>query len=573
VVRQTLRDIEIICVNDATPDNAGEILQEYAARDDRIKIIEFKENRGVSVARNAGIDVAQGEYVGFVDSDDWLDKEFYDKLYKKAYQKNAQISKGSIIFTNEYIYYLSSLYDVNNNIKLSKFYFIAGFTSAIYNKFFINKSNIRFSEKVSYFEDPYFTIFSVIKCNSVCVTDDAYYYYRKNKSGLSQKINAYAAECIILESNKILSLLNNNIENIDNYIIIYNFLIKHLIYFCNNSSLDINTQKYVTEKLVNILLKCKYKYQCIYYYFRDEGHIRKSIFIQLRSNIIYKDNINKISEYVNSNHNKVIKILVGYIKRSALLKNEILTPIHLGRAVAFESSKDGIITQDEYQWLLDNMIGDDDFTDSISHYNRRVGFLTGIYWAWKNYKKLGNPQYIGNFGYRKLLDIEYIKHFRNVDIVLPKKELLGQTIKSQHIICHGSAVFNKANEILKEMYYKDYCLAKKFYILTTCHLHELYIIKKDIFFEYCEWIFSILFRLLEIPEKEIQMTTKERNLVFKYWLSANKTDRSLNDDKDLFDQYMKRDLAFTLERLTAFYFYKLLQDKSIAYLEVNKVLL
>ena len=81
---QTLSDIEIICVNDCSTDNSFEILKEYASKDDRIKLIDFKENKGAAVARNTGIDEAKGEYIGFVDSDDFIDLDFYEKLYKEA---------------------------------------------------------------------------------------------------------------------------------------------------------------------------------------------------------------------------------------------------------------------------------------------------------------------------------------------------------------------------------------------------------------------------------------------------------------------------------------------------------
>ena len=94
VCNQTLKDIEIICINDCSPDGCLEILKEYASKDERIKIIDFKENKGAACARNAGIDAAQGEYLGFVDSDDFIDLDFYEKLYIKAKETNAQIVKG-----------------------------------------------------------------------------------------------------------------------------------------------------------------------------------------------------------------------------------------------------------------------------------------------------------------------------------------------------------------------------------------------------------------------------------------------------------------------------------------------
>ena len=71
VCNQTLSDIEIICIDDCSTDNSLNILKEYTLKDNRIKLIEFKENKGAAVARNTGIDEAKGEYIGFIDSDDY----------------------------------------------------------------------------------------------------------------------------------------------------------------------------------------------------------------------------------------------------------------------------------------------------------------------------------------------------------------------------------------------------------------------------------------------------------------------------------------------------------------------
>ena len=79
LIAQTLKDIEIICINDASTDGSLKILQEYALRDNRIKIIDFKQNKGAGAARNTGIDTATGEYIGFVESDDFVDEHMLDR--------------------------------------------------------------------------------------------------------------------------------------------------------------------------------------------------------------------------------------------------------------------------------------------------------------------------------------------------------------------------------------------------------------------------------------------------------------------------------------------------------------
>ena len=90
LVNQTIKDIEIICVDDGSTDSSHEILEEYAAADSRIVIVT-KANGGLPSARNAGLDVAKGKYVGFVDGDDYVDTDMYRKMYNAAVANDADI--------------------------------------------------------------------------------------------------------------------------------------------------------------------------------------------------------------------------------------------------------------------------------------------------------------------------------------------------------------------------------------------------------------------------------------------------------------------------------------------------
>lgn len=96
VVEQTLREIEIICVNDGSPDNSMEILERYAAQDARVKVIS-QSNKGLGGARNAGFDAASGDYVLYIDSDDWIDADFCEKLYEAAQRYRADVACAGIL--------------------------------------------------------------------------------------------------------------------------------------------------------------------------------------------------------------------------------------------------------------------------------------------------------------------------------------------------------------------------------------------------------------------------------------------------------------------------------------------
>lgn len=90
LLNQTLKEIEIILVDDGSPDNCPQMCDEYARRDSRVKVIH-KSNAGLGYARNSGLDVAVGEYIAFVDSDDYVDTSMYATLWNEARASNADV--------------------------------------------------------------------------------------------------------------------------------------------------------------------------------------------------------------------------------------------------------------------------------------------------------------------------------------------------------------------------------------------------------------------------------------------------------------------------------------------------
>ena len=96
VIAQTYSNLEIILVDDGSPDNCPQMCDEWAAKDSRIRVIH-KENGGLSDARNAGIDIATGEYIAFVDSDDWIEPEMYEIMLAALKNENADICACNIL--------------------------------------------------------------------------------------------------------------------------------------------------------------------------------------------------------------------------------------------------------------------------------------------------------------------------------------------------------------------------------------------------------------------------------------------------------------------------------------------
>ena len=191
ILNQTLKDIEIICINDGSTDASLDILENYAKKDARIKIIS-KKNEGQGIARNIGLDNAQGEFIAFVDSDDFIKEDMLEKSYKKSVSKNLDLVMYKVSsFDNEtheindnLWYYSLKCFDgfekeIFNNSDTKKFTHLISVTpfNKLYKRSFIEKNNIRFPDKYI-FEDEVFFYNVYLKAKRISLIDENLYYYR-----------------------------------------------------------------------------------------------------------------------------------------------------------------------------------------------------------------------------------------------------------------------------------------------------------------------------------------------------------------------------------------------------------
>ena len=126
VINQTYKNLEIILVDDESPDNCGEICEEYAKKDNRIKVIH-KKNGGLSSARNAGLDVCTGEYVSFIDSDDFVEETYIEELCNMIEKNEADISMANRYKVQddkieEFKHYMCVTKEMNSNELLIEFF-------------------------------------------------------------------------------------------------------------------------------------------------------------------------------------------------------------------------------------------------------------------------------------------------------------------------------------------------------------------------------------------------------------------------------------------------------------------
>ncbi len=228
-IHQTLQEIEIICVNDGSTDGSLEILKEYATLDDRVKIID-KENAGYGHAMNIGMDMAKGEYIGIIESDDFVSENMYEDLYQIAIANSVDWIKADFNrFTNSN----GELKCIYNNVaKKTKFYnrvlnpaeepfsfrFIMNTWSGIYNKNFIDKNLIRHQETPgASFQDNGFWFQTMIYASRIYIVDKPYYMNRRDNenSSVYSKNKVY---CINQEYAFIYDLLKRDEEKYNTFI-------------------------------------------------------------------------------------------------------------------------------------------------------------------------------------------------------------------------------------------------------------------------------------------------------------------------------------------------------------------
>ena len=290
IVNQTLKEIEIIIVNDETKDNSMTICEEYKKRDNRIKIFN-KKNEGLGLTRNFGIERASGEYIAFVDSDDYIDLNFYEELYRNAKKNNADacftnykivtqkynMIINDIPFNKEVLEAKTVLY---NMMKVPQQNYTNKFIGmsvwrAIYKRDIIENNDIRFySERKYISEDILFNFDFLEKANKISFINNVYYYYCKNEDSLTNTYREDRFEkCIILYLKLIERSKENNEYNkmktgianglIDNVRV----CIKHTFIYNNYSKARDIIKKYLINENVQKALKEK-----------SDETFRKSIF-------------------------------------------------------------------------------------------------------------------------------------------------------------------------------------------------------------------------------------------------------------------------------------------------------
>ncbi|WP_372519739.1 glycosyltransferase family 2 protein [Candidatus Ruminimicrobiellum ovillum] len=222
VVNQTLKDIEIICIDDGSSDSSLEILHEYSSKDSRIKIIT-QQHEGAGAARNKGLAVANGKYLSFLDSDDFFETDMLEQLYNCSEKYNTDIvicksntfDNGNIKEQNNIKDKLLPNKEVFSSLDIPKyaFQFHMGWCwDKLYKTSFIKEKGICF-QNIRRHNDAFFAHISMINAERIYVLNKRLVYYRKNRNASITQANIKKDEYIFLCKDMLKEIKNYLIKN------------------------------------------------------------------------------------------------------------------------------------------------------------------------------------------------------------------------------------------------------------------------------------------------------------------------------------------------------------------------
>ncbi len=482
LVNQTFKDIEIICVNDGSRDASLSILQEYQAKYDNIKIIN-QENQGLSVARNVGIKASYGEYIGFVDSDDWVDLDFFEKLYSAIARNDCDIATATIIrkrpLSQKYrVYYAEEkIYAaLEDKIKVCAVPKCCYVWNKLYKKDLIK--DIAFKENV-FFEDMLWTPHVLLKSDKLVTVCGASYYYRVNNGSIVKKVQSEKKQTDFYNAKK--SLIKFFDENNLKLSIKDRCVLKSTKYFLN---IPVFTIKEIENIEYGILFGAFKIFECSKSVNRDFYKIC-GIKITIRKNKLSKKEYEKLNYSYEHGEGIIPKVKNKYETLEELINtNKSMSRfgdgefnLIWGENLPFQKYDEELAEKLKEVLLNKNenvMVGIPDIFGNLKQYNKDAQAFWRCYIVSNRLKieKILNlsSQYTDAATTRPYMNLndktkvgeyfcEYKKVWNRKDIIFVEGEgsrlgygndLFTNADTIQRIICPATNAFDKYEEILKE---------------------------------------------------------------------------------------------------------------------------
>ncbi len=305
LLNQTYKDFEVICINDQSTDNSLEMLEEFAKKDNRIKVINNSKNIGAALTRNVGIDIAEGEYIYFLDADDYIDEKYLECMVEKIEQENCEIvlnlsvenetngvsisykhpSMPKINPEGEYLDKITTIHDAPCFI-----------WARIYRKSFLNKNNLRFLD-IHATDDVVFNAIVDMYVEKTFVFYGEKYHYTVNNTsvtGVAKTVD------------------DRDLQHIKAHSMIYDYLKDH-------NKLDDKLKLFRVYPFMKVDTEEKFEfYKKFFEKIEKDFHKNENIYNDMEKFFAYSLLNTKTYEDYLKNYNKVVTI--GFLRRNGVKK-------------------------------------------------------------------------------------------------------------------------------------------------------------------------------------------------------------------------------------------------------------
>lgn len=283
IIAQTFTDWECILIDDGSPDNSGEICDDYAKKDERFVVIH-QENAGVSAARNAGLDITKGEYITFVDSDDWVENSFLQEQYSDIVSDDYDVCICGFVGNKKKRYQILNCFEAKT--KLFEEEGTGGYSVLrLIKKEIIN--NVRYNTSIYYLEDTDFFYRLYNNCTKILWTDKPLYNYFDNENSVTREKGITSHKLSMFDT---IDKLCNNEQNRRLQREIYDCSLRLRIYECINSiktdayhNTEFEKQKkIILKRLIYILFSMKFnlKNKILSYILCTRKNYKKTVVLQ-----------------------------------------------------------------------------------------------------------------------------------------------------------------------------------------------------------------------------------------------------------------------------------------------------
>ncbi|MDD6810709.1 MAG: DUF4422 domain-containing protein [Lachnospiraceae bacterium] len=499
--------LEIILVDDCSTDHTWDKLTAIeAAYPESVMIIHCDENGHQGRARNIGLQYASAPYIGYVDSDDWIEPDMYEKLYEKIVTYDCDLTMcqnwrdtavpGQVLapkLTGQ----SNRMFEIDTQEKRGTFLVCGSIGYGVWDKLFkrdfLIDNQIFFPEGLAY-EDHFFSTLLYLYASKVYILEERLYHYYVNPASTVLSPNA-AHHFDILTIDMMMWEECANRGFLDNYRKELEYQFLTLCYLAAIKMISLR----LTKVPYDFFLRLKEETLKRIPNYHENPYVKDYVtefnqtLLQLLDFPISESDLAAVCKAVVKKHAKgVLQIYVMTHVNFSAPDDPIYHPLHVGRALKGDLGYPG-----------------DDTGDNISHLNLYYSELTGLYWAWKNIR---NTEYIGLCHYRRyflnenhsiMTKADFLPILEKYNVIISQPVFSEKCYRDSYAEAHTIHDLEAVSEAIATLYpdcmpiFQDVLSGRKLYC------GNLFVTTKELFDDYAQWLFSIF----ELASKQIDVST------------------------------------------------------------------